>query len=223
MKRKNLILKSAILSLGLAFVITGCGDDDLTDPVVTITGDNPIVIDLGGTYTELGATATDEQDGDLSTTITIDATDVNANAVGKYTVVYSVVDEAGNTGEDERQVWVRATADDYEGFYDVVESCTGSIPSYEIEIQKVNATTLKVFNLGDFTAGDTEFEITISGDLNEVLTINGADATDPSTTCNATGTLLQGSTSGSFDMNWSYSFDDGSSTFSCDDVSITQN
>jgi hypothetical protein len=221
MKRKSLILQSAILSLGLAFVLTSCGDDDLSEPVVTLTGDNPQIIDLGDTYTELGASATDEQDGDLSASITIDASGVNTNKVGKYTVTYSVVDEAGNVGENTRDVWVKATADDYVGFYTVSESCAGAIAPYEIEISKINETTLRVINLGDFTAGDTFFDIDISGDLNDELSIDDTDDADPSLQCDATGTLVNG-VSGAFDMDWSYTFDDGSSSFTCDDVSITQ-
>ncbi|MFN0275660.1 MAG: DUF5011 domain-containing protein [Chitinophagales bacterium] len=221
MKRRNLLLKSAILSMGLAFVFVGCGEDDLSSPVVTLEGDNPQIIDLGGTYTELGASATDEQDGDLSASVTIDASGVNTDKVGKYTVTYTVVDEAGNTGENVRDVWVRATADNYVGFYTVVESCAGSIPAYEIEISKINATTLRVINLGDFTAGETVFDVDISGDLYDVLTINDTDDTDPSLQCDASGTLING-VNGAFDMSWEYTFDDGSGVFSCDDVSITQ-
>jgi len=71
---------------------------DNTPPVLTLTGDNPQITELGNTYTELGATATDNVDDNttLSQNISIDASDVNASTVGSYSVTYDVSDAAGN-------------------------------------------------------------------------------------------------------------------------------
>ncbi|MCP3997084.1 MAG: DUF5011 domain-containing protein, partial [bacterium] len=69
---------------------------DTTAPVITLLGSNPQIIEVGSAYTELGATAADIGDGDLSGSIVIDASGVNTSAVGTYSVTYNVTDTAGN-------------------------------------------------------------------------------------------------------------------------------
>ncbi len=69
---------------------------DTTPPVITLVGADPQEIALGTAYTELGATASDNVDGDITTDIVIDASDVNTSEAGEYTVTYNVSDEAGN-------------------------------------------------------------------------------------------------------------------------------
>ncbi len=70
--------------------------EDRTPPVITLQGDDPQVIILGNPYVELGATATDNVDGDLTNDIVIDSSSVNLGAVGEYEVTYDVSDAAGN-------------------------------------------------------------------------------------------------------------------------------
>jgi CSLREA domain-containing protein len=50
---------------------------DTTVPVITLVGADPQTIEVGSPYVELGATATDNYDGDLTGSIIIDATAVN--------------------------------------------------------------------------------------------------------------------------------------------------
>ena len=69
---------------------------DTTPPVITLVGANPQVIEVGSAYVELGATALDNYDGDITGSIIIDATAVNATVVGLYAVTYDVVDANGN-------------------------------------------------------------------------------------------------------------------------------
>jgi len=70
---------------------------DTTPPVITLIGNNPQTITLGDAYTELGAKAEDNVDGDISGQIIIDDSAVNTDAVGSYEVTYNVKDDAGNT------------------------------------------------------------------------------------------------------------------------------
>ena len=59
---------------------------DTTDPVVTVTGDNPVTVELGDTYTDAGATATD-----LSGAVTVVTTGtVDTDTVGSYTLTYTL-------------------------------------------------------------------------------------------------------------------------------------
>ena len=69
---------------------------DTTAPVITLIGNNPQIIQLGNPYIELGATATDDVDGDLSSSIIINASLVNTSIVGLYNVTYNVADSSGN-------------------------------------------------------------------------------------------------------------------------------
>ncbi|MDF0716104.1 DUF5011 domain-containing protein, partial [Muricauda sp. 334s03] len=83
-------------TLSLSFSIVDDPGPDTTPPSIVLIGDNPQDIVLGGTYTELGATASDNNDGDISGSITIDASGVDTNSVGSYLVTYNVSDLAGN-------------------------------------------------------------------------------------------------------------------------------
>ncbi len=65
-------------------------------PVITLVGDNPMTVSVGGTYTEPGATATDTEDGDLTSEIQITGT-VNTAVIGTYIITYTVTDSSGNT------------------------------------------------------------------------------------------------------------------------------
>jgi subtilisin-like proprotein convertase family protein len=84
---------------------------DTTAPVIALIGANPQVITVGNAYTELGASATDNIDGNLTASIVIDTSWVNTNAIGSYSVSYSVSDSAGNTANASRAVNVVAAPD----------------------------------------------------------------------------------------------------------------
>nr|WP_321221219.1 immunoglobulin-like domain-containing protein [uncultured Psychroserpens sp.] len=68
---------------------------DTTPPVITLIGASTINLIVGDTYNEQGATATDNQDGNLTSSIVITGT-VNTNSVGTYTINYNVSDTSGN-------------------------------------------------------------------------------------------------------------------------------
>ncbi len=109
----NVILSATDNSLGAGRVGVGSFNDaayfddvslsgaatstpDTTPPVITLIGDNPLTIMVGSTYVELGASASDNRDGNLSANITIDASQVNTAETGNYSVTYNVSDAAGN-------------------------------------------------------------------------------------------------------------------------------
>ena len=68
---------------------------DTTAPVITLLGDNPMTIEVGTTFTDPGATASDAGDGDLTSSIAI-VNNVDTSTVGTYTVTYNVSDTSGN-------------------------------------------------------------------------------------------------------------------------------
>ena len=67
-----------------------------TPPSITLQGDNPTEIEIGSNYIELGAIASDPEDGDLTNSISISGV-VNTNVLGTYQIQYSVTDSEGNT------------------------------------------------------------------------------------------------------------------------------
>ena len=76
---------------------------DWIPPAITVTGSNPTSIKVGATYTDEGATATDNVDGTV--TVSNDAsTAVNTATPGEYTVTYTATDAAGNQATATRTV-----------------------------------------------------------------------------------------------------------------------
>jgi hypothetical protein len=65
-------------------------------PTITMNGTSPITIYAGSSYTDAGATASDNIDGDITSKVTINST-LNSSIPGTYTITYSVSDTAGNT------------------------------------------------------------------------------------------------------------------------------
>ena len=68
---------------------------DNTPPIITLIGSSTININQGDNYTDLGATATDNIDGDITADIIIN-NPVATNTAGVYLVTYGVSDSAGN-------------------------------------------------------------------------------------------------------------------------------
>ena len=78
---------------------------DRTAPVITVQGASPASIYAGQAYEDLGAACHDNLDGDLTGNVTA-ASNVDASAVGTYSVVYTCTDETGNTARETRTVSV---------------------------------------------------------------------------------------------------------------------
>ena len=71
-------------------------NEDTTVPVITLLGDDPVTIEVGNTYIDAGATAADNYDGDITSSI-VTISNVDTAVVGTYTVRYDVSDAAGNS------------------------------------------------------------------------------------------------------------------------------
>ena len=80
---------------------------DTTPPVITLNGANPVKVEVGSTYVDAGATASDiivnddlsESIIDLTSSITVVNT-VDTTTVGSYQVTYNVSDSAGNAATE---------------------------------------------------------------------------------------------------------------------------
>ena len=69
---------------------------DTTVPVITLLGEDPVTIEVGAVYTDAGATALDNYDGDITSSI-VEVSTVDTAIAGSYTVTYDVADASGNT------------------------------------------------------------------------------------------------------------------------------
>ena len=114
----NLIISDGSILFSISLV-DGCSNnaegnrdetyDEATDtsypPVISLVGSSTIYLEVGETFTDPGATASDNVDGDLTSSITSSGT-VNTATEGTYTVVYSVSDTDGNIASVSRTVIV---------------------------------------------------------------------------------------------------------------------
>ncbi len=70
--------------------------EDITPPVITLNGDAMIDLIIGDMFTDPGATASDNVDGDISSSIVVGGDSVDISTVGTYVITYDVSDAAGN-------------------------------------------------------------------------------------------------------------------------------
>lgn len=75
---------------------------DNTPPVISLLGSSSITIELGSTYEEPGATATDNIDG----AVEVEIAGSVADQLGTYTLTYTATDSAANTSSVNRTVTV---------------------------------------------------------------------------------------------------------------------
>lgn len=64
-------------------------------PVITLTGSGTLTLEVGSSYSDLGATASDSEDGDITANITSSGS-VDTSTLGTYTLTYDVTDISGN-------------------------------------------------------------------------------------------------------------------------------
>ena len=70
---------------------------DITNPELTLTGDASVNVEAGTTYTDAGATCSDDFDGVITPT---SVSTVNTGVSGTYTVTWSCSDTSGNSDDD---------------------------------------------------------------------------------------------------------------------------
>jgi hypothetical protein len=103
--------KSFFILLALVVIsFIACKKDtskDTTPPVITLIGSAQVYAEYGTSYTDAGATALDETDGDITSKIVV-YNPVDINTLGTYYVTYNVSDNVGNKAvEVKRKVEVK--------------------------------------------------------------------------------------------------------------------
>ena len=96
-----------ICSTPLKINITSIRGEDKTPPVVTIKGDNPVIVNQGSTYEDLGVRAIDNVDGLIDVRRWGDINSIDTSKVKNYFIYYTAKDKAGNETTVERKVIIK--------------------------------------------------------------------------------------------------------------------
>jgi hypothetical protein len=159
--KKTILSLTAITLIATATLFTGCkkDDKDTTAPVISVVGSSPYYIQKGTTWTDPGATATDDVDG---TVVATPSGTVTTGTTGAYTITYTAKDKAGNSVTSTRTVNVV----DVDGYYatcaDVSPYPSGSISTYNetMHLATDGSGKVNLTKFGDYTNGSVYFKIT---------------------------------------------------------------
>jgi len=123
---------------------------DINPPVITILGDNQVTINVGDNYTDLGAQAVDEINGEITSLVST-STNLDITKPGTYYFDYTVTDSSGNIATSSRIIKVvgrrarrnvNISANITSLDITPIENTTQTIPVYNIMTDK--ATSSKV-------------------------------------------------------------------------------
>ena len=161
-----------------------CSNDSIA-PVITLLGDNPAEAVEGSTYTDAGATASDDVDGDLTDSIVV-VSNVDTSAVGSYTVTYNVSDANGNAAEEVvRTVNVVAAPPSDSETEQFCASGTDAgattISLTPADITVAGDATISAVSVSDFTMGNFcpswyNATISVTGGASDGVSITGCTA-----------------------------------------------
>ncbi len=187
--KKNILSLTAIALIATASIFTGCKKEatDTTAPVITIVGSNPYYLQKSTTWTDPGATATDDVDGSVVATPT---GVVTSGTVGAYTITYTAKDKAGNTATLTRTVNVI----DVDGFYATVADVSGTPPVTSTYSETMHLATdgsgkVNLTKFGDYNNGSVYFNLTSLTTLNVPSQTVTCGTPSASRTFSGTGTI----------------------------------
>ncbi len=128
---------------------------DVVPPTITLAGEAEVAVEVGKEYVDLGYTAEDDCDGDLTAAVTVDGV-VDVSKMGLYMLTYRVQDSYGNVAETQRQVEVKDM----------------TAPSIHLSGGRVYVRVGAAFSEPGYTATDN-----LDGDVSsKVVVQNGVDA-----------------------------------------------
>ncbi len=161
-----------LLILGLVvLVMFSCNNSkDTTAPVIALKGSSDTTIALNSTWTDPGATAFDDEDGNVPVSA---SGVVNKDLVGTYTITYQASDAAGNISIKTRTVRVRNMADIWEGEYSVTDNGGGIEYTYTdyISVSQTQNTYVNVNKFRNYINGTLEFYFTNPDSVNTNIVV----------------------------------------------------
>jgi hypothetical protein len=175
MKKQILSISLVVLGISTA-VFTGCNkeDKDVNAPTITLKGNNPEYNQLNRTYTDAGATASDDVDGDITSKIVKTGT-VTTSATANYSLKYNVSDEEGNAATE---VIRTVKVVDFAGSDSVKDVCPSGTYRYlaDVTVSTTDDHKLIIKNFGGFGA-TVSAQVTFSGEKLSGVTQTGGGYT----------------------------------------------
>ncbi len=132
---------------------------DTTPPVIALNGQASITLSVGDTYTEAGATANDNVDGNITNNIVITGS-VNTSSSGTYTITYTITDSSSNTASIER----------------IISVFQPSSATYNINVTASNASNYTLSGSdrnGQISGNDPGITISLGDTLNFIVNAPG--------------------------------------------------
>jgi hypothetical protein len=168
-----------LLLLLILFFINTAAAPDTTPPVITLNGNNPETIQAGTSYSDAGATVTDNYDKGLTATLT---GSVNTTKLGVYTLTYYAIDSSGNPAtrvtrtvnvlDTTPPVWSPPPSNQTHqvgvSFIYDVNAKDGSTITYSIDDSTnfaINSSTGEITNKTELSAGNYGLNITVTDAL----------------------------------------------------------
>jgi len=182
----------SVLFVLLLFAFVGCKKDK-NPPTITINGSNPASVNVGGSYTDAGATAVNPDGSEAI--VTADISSVNTATAGAFCVSYSAENEYG-IAEAGRIVNVVIGQGNYIGTYDLASDCSTTefpLNAAQEAVALSTADSLQFdnfFNLVGGTAVATINGSTITFPNQTIGTFGGDIVFDGTGTMNGTGTEM---------------------------------
>lgn len=131
-------------------------NNDTTPPVITLIGSANVSVTQGDNYTDEGATATDNIDGDLTSSISVSGS-VDTATIGNYILTYSVSDTAGNSASVNRNVSVIENPlldDDGDGVPNADDQCPDTPQGENVNLEGCSETQIDSDDDGVYDAID---------------------------------------------------------------------
>ena len=135
---------------------------DAGAPVITLLGETTINMMIGGTFTDPGATATDEVDGDLTANIVVGGDTVDEGTAGTYVITYNVSDTAGNAATERTRTVIVAA--------DIVKPVITLLGDATVNLTVGDTYTEEGATASDDVDGDISANIVVAGDAVDVNT-----------------------------------------------------
>ncbi|GEM_PF-3550820 len=104
---------NSITAVCAAFDVAEEDEAENQKPLITVLGANPFEVTIGHAFTDPGATAFDEEDGNITDRIVIGGDTVATNTIGAYVITYNVKD-SGDIAADEKTRTVHVVEEEEE-------------------------------------------------------------------------------------------------------------
>jgi hypothetical protein len=172
-------------------------------PIISLNGPAQITIELGDTYEELGATATNKDGSTVNVVIEASSDEVNTAVTGTYTITYSATNDYGKSSVT-RTVNVVVGSSSWVGSWVVTDDCSNTrFPLHaNPEISLSGGNGLLIENKFDYLS--VIFGTATATIDNEVITVPEQTYSNNGVTIIFSGTGTMNATGTSFTINYSY-------------------